>query len=101
MKKTASIVLLFTLSPILAFSQEMVSVSAFLKRKGADKTAYSVRGVYTETVNQEDLVFLLRDNSGELMFKLSDEGPEAAMAFRSEKVVPGDTLTITGVRKRI
>ena len=100
MKRSFPFVLLLLLS-LPVYAQESVSIATFLKIKGADKTAYSVKGVLAETIRQEELVFLLRDDSGDLVFKLSDDGPEAAMAFRSSEIVPGDTLTISGMRKRI
>ena len=100
MKRSFPFVLLLLLS-LPVYAQETVSIATFLKIKGADKTAYSVKGVLAETIRQEELVFLLRDDSGDLVFKLSDDGPEAAMAFRSSEIVPGDTLTISGMRKRI
>ena len=100
MKRSFPFVLLLLLS-LPVYAQESVSIASFLKMKGADKTSYSVTGVLAETIHQEESVFLLRDDSGDLLFKLSDDGPEAAMAFRSSQIVPGDTLTINGVRKRI
>ena len=98
--KRYPILLVLMILPWIAKGQILTSAKEFLANKGSNKSLFKLAGVFSQTIDQDELVFSLRDTTGEVLIKL-DDSPEKAIEFYSYGIVPGDTVLVMGKRRRI